>query len=80
LANDPDRKNAVAFLVNAELPRNKTVRVNITAREHQLQLIDRLARQAGMTRSAFMVQSATSAPARTKRRASSRRRVKVRPT
>ena len=61
LLRDPDRKNAVAFLVTAAFHKTKTVRVNITARENQIELIDRLARQAGMTRSAYMVQSATSA-------------------
>jgi uncharacterized protein (DUF1778 family) len=50
-------KNAVAFLVSAEAP-EKTVRINITARESQIETIDRLARKAGMTRSAYMVQSA----------------------
>jgi predicted RNase H-like HicB family nuclease len=59
LVNDPDRKNAVAFLVTADLTKSKTVRINITARENQIELIDRLASQAGLTRSAFMVQSAT---------------------
>jgi hypothetical protein len=34
------------------------VRVNITARESQIEQIDRLAEAAGMTRSAYMVQSA----------------------
>jgi predicted RNase H-like HicB family nuclease len=60
LADDPARKDAVAFLVSAELPKapDKTVRVNITARESQLEAIDRLARDAGMTRSAYMVQAA----------------------
>lgn len=56
LAKDSARKGAVAFLVSADLER--TVRVNITARESQIQLIDRLARQAGMTRSAYMVHAA----------------------
>jgi predicted RNase H-like HicB family nuclease len=60
LAKDPDRQNAVAFLVTADFPQSRTVRVNVTARENQIELIDRLARQAGMTRSAYMVQSATS--------------------
>lgn len=60
LAADPARQNAVAFLVTTEFPKSKTVRVNVTARENQIELIDRLARQAGMTRSAYMVQSATS--------------------
>jgi catechol 2,3-dioxygenase-like lactoylglutathione lyase family enzyme len=36
------------------------MRVNVTARENQIEMIDRLARRAGMTRSAYMVQSATS--------------------
>jgi uncharacterized protein (DUF1778 family) len=50
-------KGAVAFLVSAEAP-EKTVRVNITARDSQIEEIDRLARKAGMTRSSYMVQSA----------------------
>lgn len=57
LARDPAMKDAVAFLVSAEAP-EKTVRVNITARESQIEAIDRLARKAGMTRSAYMVRSA----------------------
>jgi predicted RNase H-like HicB family nuclease len=56
LARDPAMKHAVAFLVSAEAP-EKTVRVNITARESQIEAIDKLARKAGMTRSAYMVQS-----------------------
>jgi predicted RNase H-like HicB family nuclease len=60
LAEDPDRQNAVAFLVTTDFLKSKTVRINVTARENQIELIDRLARQAGMTRSAYMVQSATS--------------------
>jgi predicted RNase H-like HicB family nuclease len=56
LARDPAMKGAVAFLVSAEAP-EKTVRVNITARESQIEVIDRLARKQGMTRSAYMVQS-----------------------
>lgn len=57
LAGDPAMRGAVAFLVDAESP-EKTVRVNVTARESQLHTIDRLARKHGMTRSAYMVQSA----------------------
>jgi len=57
LAHDPAMQGAVAFLVSAESS-EKTVRVNITARESQIVAIDRLARKAGMTRSAYMVQSA----------------------
>ena len=54
LANDPDMEGAVAFLVSADVP-DATVRVNITARESQIEKIDELARAAGMTRSAYMV-------------------------
>ena len=57
LASDPNRKGAVAFLVSVEPAPEKTLRINITARESQLEAIDRLANKAGMTRSAFMVQS-----------------------
>jgi predicted RNase H-like HicB family nuclease len=56
ITDDPGRKGAVAILVSANL--EKTVRVNITARESQIVKIDRLAEQAGMTRSAYIVQSA----------------------
>jgi predicted RNase H-like HicB family nuclease len=48
---------SVVVMVGAEAP-EKTVRVNITARASQLEEIDRLARVAGMTRSAFLVQTA----------------------
>jgi predicted RNase H-like HicB family nuclease len=67
LAGDPDREHAIAFLVTTDFEKSKTVRVNVTARENQIELIDRLARQAGMTRSAYMVQSATSGVALKKR-------------
>jgi predicted RNase H-like HicB family nuclease len=56
VANDPAMKGAVAFLVSAGL--DKTVRVNITARESQIEVIDQRAAEAGMTRSAYMVQVA----------------------
>jgi predicted RNase H-like HicB family nuclease len=56
VANDPAMKGAVAFLVSVDL--EKTVRVNITARESQIDAIDRRAREAGMTRSSYMVLSA----------------------
>lgn len=58
LATDPARKGAVAFLVHFDPPTGKTVRVNITAREQQIELIDQLAGEAGMTRSAYMVYTA----------------------
>jgi predicted RNase H-like HicB family nuclease len=71
LADDPAMQGAVAFLVNTEPP-EKTVRVNITARESQIEAIDRLARARGMTRSAYMVQSSVkvAAASRTGRRSS----------
>jgi predicted RNase H-like HicB family nuclease len=75
LVSDPDRQNAVAFLVTADFHKSKTVRVNVTARENQIAAIDRLARQAGMTRSAYMVQSATSGMAYKKRAGSTHRRI-----
>ena len=77
LAGDPNRQNAVAFLVTTDFPKSKTVRVNVTARENQIALIDRLARQAGMTRSAYMVQSATSGVAHKERDGSRRRLMSV---
>jgi predicted RNase H-like HicB family nuclease len=59
LAEDPAMKHAVAFLVHVEpeAETERTVRINITARAKQVELIDQLAGQAGMTRSAYMVQS-----------------------
>jgi predicted RNase H-like HicB family nuclease len=58
LAEDPAREGAVAFLVHVEPETERTVRINITAREKQIEEIDRLANEAGLTRSAFMVQRA----------------------
>ena len=56
LRNDPEMKGAVAFLVEAAEP-ERTVRINITARETQLLEIDSRARAARLTRSAYMVHS-----------------------
>lgn len=66
LANDPEIKGAVAFLVPARSER--TVRVNVTARESQIEEIDRLAQSAGLNRSAYMVQAAMRQEGRTTRR------------
>lgn len=77
LADDPNRENVVAFLLTTERDKTKTVRVNVTARENQIEMIDRLARRAGMTRSAYMVQSATAGVV-FKKRDESRRIVRVR--
>ncbi|PYU65173.1 MAG: CopG family transcriptional regulator [Acidobacteria bacterium] len=56
VAGDPAFKDAVAFLVPAHSER--TIRVNITAPQSQIEKIARLARSAGLTRSAFLVRSA----------------------
>ena len=77
VVEDPSMQGAVAFLVGVDL--EKTVRVNITARESQIELIDRLARQAGMTRSAYMVQSALNRSVRQGDPASRRRVAKRKP-
>jgi hypothetical protein len=74
LVGDPNRQNAVAFLVTKDFRKAKTARVNVTARENQIELIDRLAMEAGMTRSAGMVQSATSGLVYKKRDGATRRR------
>ena len=56
----------MAFLVPAHSER--TIRVNITAPESQIEKSDRLARAAGLTRSAFLVRSAIqSGPAKEKK-------------
>jgi predicted RNase H-like HicB family nuclease len=57
LRNDPAMKGAVAFLTEVNEP-EKTVRINITARESQIAEIDRRARGAGLTRSSYVVQRA----------------------
>ncbi|MCC6539665.1 MAG: type II toxin-antitoxin system HicB family antitoxin [Bryobacterales bacterium] len=67
LTQDPALKGAVAFLVHVEAQTDRAVRINITAREKQIEQIDRRAKEAGMTRSAFMVQSALHAPGRIRR-------------
>jgi predicted RNase H-like HicB family nuclease len=58
LAEDPAMQHAVAFLVHVAPEAERTVRINITARAKQVDLIDQLAAEVGMTRSAYMVQSA----------------------
>jgi len=78
LARDPAMRGAVAFLVSAA-PAEKTVRINITARESQIEAIDKLARARGMTRSAYMVQSAVRVAAKPKRLTAAHRSAAVRP-
>ncbi|MGH7923595.1 MAG: type II toxin-antitoxin system HicB family antitoxin [Candidatus Binatus sp.] len=57
LARDPNMKGAVAVLIGVEPAQEKTVRINITARQSQIKAIDQLADNAGLTRSAYMVRS-----------------------
>jgi predicted RNase H-like HicB family nuclease len=57
LRGDSAMKGAVAFLVELRAP-EKTIRVNITARQSQIAEIDRRARAKGLTRSSYIVQSA----------------------
>jgi predicted RNase H-like HicB family nuclease len=64
LTQDPLRKGAVAFLVHVEPKTERTVRINITVREKQIEEIDRLANDAGLTRSAYMVRRSLSGRAR----------------
>ena len=61
LADDPVMKGAVAFLVSVDVG-EKAARFNITARKSQMAEIDRRAKKAGMTRSAYMVTSALAGP------------------
>jgi predicted RNase H-like HicB family nuclease len=63
LRADPAIKDAVAFLVEVSEP-EKTVRINITAREGEIAEIDRRAQAARLTRSAYMVRRSLQAPAR----------------
>jgi predicted RNase H-like HicB family nuclease len=57
VAEEAKKRGAIAFMVKLEAP-DALVRVNITARESQIDKIDQLARAAGLTRSAYIVQTA----------------------
>ena len=57
LRSDPAMKGAVAFLTEIR-KQERTVRINITARQSQIEEIDRRARAKGLTRSSYIVQSA----------------------
>jgi predicted RNase H-like HicB family nuclease len=57
LVDDPSSKKAFIFVVPVNIP-DERVRINITARKSQMKEIDRLAKSAGMTRSAFVIQRA----------------------
>ncbi|MBI4902215.1 MAG: type II toxin-antitoxin system HicB family antitoxin [Acidobacteria bacterium] len=58
LAKDLARRGAVAFLVRVRPESDRVVRINITAREKQIEEIDKRASKAGLSRSAYMVRSA----------------------
>ena len=58
LVRDPALKDAVAFLVPLDDNAGKAVRINITARQKQIEEIDRRAQAAGLSRSAYIVQAA----------------------
>jgi predicted RNase H-like HicB family nuclease len=60
LASDPNLKKAVAFLVSVQAPGDRIVRINLTARESQIDQIDAAAKKLHLSRSAYMVQSALS--------------------
>jgi predicted RNase H-like HicB family nuclease len=57
LRRDPALKDAVAFLVEVQ-ETERTVRINITARESEIAEIDSRARAARLTRSAYIVRRA----------------------
>jgi predicted RNase H-like HicB family nuclease len=57
LRDDGAMKGAVAFLVAVAEP-ERTIRFNVTAREGQLEEIDRRAAEAKLSRSAFLVRRA----------------------
>ena len=80
VAADAAKRGAIAFMVSVGAT-DATVRVNITARESQIEKIDALAEAAGLTRSGYMVRAAIGAtfvePKRAGRARSVRRRERV---
>ena len=76
VAADAVKRGAIAFMVSVDAP-DATVRVNITARESQIERIDRLAEAAGLTRSAYMVRAALGAEKRAANENSRRARASV---
>jgi predicted RNase H-like HicB family nuclease len=57
IAVDAAKRGAIAFMVSVDAP-DTTVRINITARESQIEKIDALAEAASLTRSGYMVRAA----------------------
>jgi predicted RNase H-like HicB family nuclease len=64
LRDDKASRGSVAFLVEVQEP-ERTVRINITARESQIAEIDSRARAAQLSRSAYIVQRALAGAAPT---------------
>lgn len=57
LAEDAGMKGAIAFLVSVNIS-DKVERFNITARKSEMEKIDQIAKELGMTRSAYIIASA----------------------
>jgi predicted RNase H-like HicB family nuclease len=70
LASDPNRRKAVAFLVIVDPPADRIVRINLTARESQVERIDAAARKLHPSRSMYMVQAALASSLRRRPRKS----------
>lgn len=68
VTDDPAMHGAVAFLVSVEPPGDKTVRVNIAARESQVEKIDARAKRFGLSRSAYLIQAGLGQLAKSQRR------------
>ena len=64
-----EQMNAVACLIPAISSSQKTVRINVTVREGELQQIDAFADRHKMTRSGFLIQAAQTAIAEERRKA-----------
>jgi predicted RNase H-like HicB family nuclease len=64
-----EKMNAVACLIPAISSSQKTVRINVTVREGELQQIDAFADRHKMTRSGFLIQAAQTAIAEERRKA-----------
>lgn len=75
LRDDRDGAGALVFLIIPQSSSEKTVRINITARQSQLAEIDRLANKEGMTRSAYIVQHALQRKRPVRKTGKRRRRV-----
>ena len=57
IMDDPDFADGFGFIVDIAPP-SKTVRINITANSHDIELIDTYAKKENLSRSQFLVDSA----------------------